>query len=246
MRRRRIPADSFLTCTTHVYILRYLANFPNTMEGHITFYFELGLEYTEIRSALKMRHNITVSVRHLKRILAEMGLNRRKIYCDLGVLVEFIQTQLQYSGQLHGYRWMYAKCRDHGLRVRKEDVRLVLKELDPRGVTLRQARRLRRRNYFSKGPNFIWHLDCYDKLKPYGFCISGCIDGFSREMIWLNVYTPRTVVCVPFSASSSLHSQTTPWTVTWREPVLPIKGLNIGGAFFATSARSSGCHCLEI
>ncbi|KAF3850028.1 hypothetical protein F7725_019747 [Dissostichus mawsoni] len=84
---------------------------------------------------------------------------------------------------------MYAKCRVHGLRVRKEDVRLVLKELDPRGVALRQAGRLRRRRYFSKGPNFIWHLDSYDKLKPYGICINGCIDGYSRKIIWLNAYT---------------------------------------------------------
>jgi hypothetical protein len=84
---------------------------------------------------------------------------------------------------------MYAKCREHGLRVRKEDVRLLLKELDPRGVSRRLARRLRRRNYFSKGPNFIWHIDSYDKLKPYGICINGSIDGFSRKMIWLNAYT---------------------------------------------------------
>uniref|UniRef100_A0A8C4HR76 Integrase core domain-containing protein n=1 Tax=Dicentrarchus labrax TaxID=13489 RepID=A0A8C4HR76_DICLA len=93
------------------------------------------------------------------------------------------------SGQLHGYRWMYAKCRENGLRVRKEDVRLVLKELDPRGVSSRQAGRLRRRRYFSRRPNFIWHLDSYHKLKPYGICINGCIDGFSRKIVWLNAYT---------------------------------------------------------
>ncbi|KAL4008914.1 hypothetical protein ACER0C_002766 [Sarotherodon galilaeus] len=87
---------------------------------------------------------------------------------------------------------MYAKCREHGLRVRKEDVRLVLKELDPRGVALRQARRFRRRNYFSKGPNFIWHMDSYDKLKPYGICINGSIDGFSRKITWLNAYTTNS------------------------------------------------------
>lgn len=73
--------------------------------------------------------------------------------------------------------------------MRKEDVRMVLKELDPAGVSMRRARRLRRRNYFAKGPNFIWHLDSYDKLKPYGVCINGCIDGFSRKIIWLNAYT---------------------------------------------------------
>ena len=31
------------------------------------------------------------------------------------------------------------------------------------------------------------HADGYDKLKPYGFPIHGCIDGFSRRLIWLKV-----------------------------------------------------------
>ncbi|KAK9978814.1 hypothetical protein ABG768_020552 [Culter alburnus] len=159
------------------------------MERLIEFYFELGLKYKEMRSVLSSRHSYDVSERHLKRILSERGLSRRKNYSSLVDLVDFIRNQLQSSGQLHGYRWMYAKCWEKGLRVRKEDVRVALKELDPTGVSMRRARRLRQRNYFAKGPNFIWHLDSYDKLKPYGICINGCIDGFSRKIIWLNTYT---------------------------------------------------------
>ena len=37
------------------------------------------------------------------------------------------------------------------------------------------------------GPNFAWHVDRYDKLKPYGFPIHGCVDGFSRRVMWLKV-----------------------------------------------------------
>ena len=67
--------------------------------------------------------------------------------------------------------------------------------LDKDGVELRWKGRLKRRKYFAKGPNYLWHLDAYDKLKPYGLCISGCIDGFSRQLIWLNVYrtNPRVI-----------------------------------------------------
>ena len=28
-------------------------------------------------------------------------------------------------------------------------------------------------------------MDGYDKLKPFGFCIHGCIDGYSRLIVWL-------------------------------------------------------------
>ena len=37
------------------------------------------------------------------------------------------------------------------------------------------------------GPNFCWHADGYDKLKPYGVPIHGCVDGFSRKIVWLTV-----------------------------------------------------------
>ena len=30
-------------------------------------------------------------------------------------------------------------------------------------------------------------VDGYDKLKPYGFCIHGAIDGYSRRIMWLEV-----------------------------------------------------------
>ena len=29
-----------------------------------------------------------------------------------------------------------------------------------------------------QGPNHVWHLDGYDKLKPFGFPIHACIDGY--------------------------------------------------------------------
>ena len=31
---------------------------------------------------------------------------------------------------------------------------------------------------FEQGPNYAWHCDGYDKLKPFGIAIQGCIDGY--------------------------------------------------------------------
>ena len=47
--------------------------------------------------------------------------------------------------------------------------------------------RLHRRIYNVNGPNHIWHIDGNDKLKPFGFCISGAIDGWSHLLLWLKV-----------------------------------------------------------
>lgn len=83
---------------------------------------------------------------------------------------------------------MHQKCLDSGVRVRKEDVRILLTMLDPARSEQRKHHRLRRRLYWSSGPNHLWHVDSYDKLKPYGICINGCIDGFSRRLLWVNAY----------------------------------------------------------
>ncbi|XP_022780830.1 uncharacterized protein LOC111322059, partial [Stylophora pistillata] len=69
----------------------------------------------------------------------------------------------------------------------REVVRHVLRVFDPEGVEHRSQHRLRRRIYRCKGPNYLWHIDGYDKLKPFGFCIHGAIDGFSRRILWLEV-----------------------------------------------------------
>ncbi|CAC5394850.1 unnamed protein product [Mytilus coruscus] len=119
----------------------------------------------------------------LKRIAASLGLYRRKSPSDLFDVAIFISKELKESGQLHGYRWMHTKCSERGLDIDKESVRLIIKCLDPHGVKCRNARKLTRRTYVYIGPNYIWHMDGYAKLKPYGICIQGCNDGFSRNIM---------------------------------------------------------------
>ena len=61
------------------------------------------------------------------------------------------------------------------IQVPMENVRLVLGRIDPEGVSVRRQHRLIRRTYWSRGPSHQWHVEGYDKLSPYGFCISGYI-----------------------------------------------------------------------
>ena len=153
----------------------------------IHIYYELGVSVKGIQHVLANRHSIILSIRHLRRLLSNMDLRRRK-YSTLSDITAFIESQLQGSGALHGYRIMHAKCIENGLRVKKEDVRLILQELDPEGVKQRASRRLARRSYFAKGPNFIWLFDGYDKLKLFDIAIHGSIDRYSRKIMWMNAY----------------------------------------------------------
>ena len=151
-------------------------------------YFHLGFQYCEILSFLSTLHGIKLCLRQLKRILQTMGLQRRRGHASIQDVVDIIEQELTGSGSCLGYRQMHLKLRlEYGLVTDRETVRLLLRNLDPDGVELRSRRRLRRRTYYASGPNFIWHTDGYDKLKPFGFAIHGAIDGYSRRIMWLEV-----------------------------------------------------------
>ena len=86
------------------------------------------------------------------------------------------------SGSNIGYRQMTERLvNDYGLVVDRETVFELLKTGDPEGVGLQAKRSLKRRQYRTKGHNFLWHIDGYDKLKPFGVCIHGAIDDLVGE-----------------------------------------------------------------
>lgn len=153
-------------------------------------YFVKGFSYSEIIGLLKHVHGIEISLSTLKRRLRQHGLKRRAVEGNRNSnqeIVQAIQQEMNGSGSILGYRRMQAAMMSRSIICRHEDVRLIIKSLNPEGVILRKKRRLHRRKYVSRGPNYAWHIDGHDKLKPFGFSIHGCIDGFSRKLIWLEV-----------------------------------------------------------
>ena len=151
-------------------------------------YFNLGFGYKEILAFPCIVHGIQLSLRHLKRILARKGLRRRGDQSDPVEVISAVEKELMHSGSSLGYRQMHQRITlDHGKVVDRETIRRILQVLDPEGVSQRARHKLRRRKCIPKGPNYIWHIDGYDKLKPFGFCIHGAIDGYSRRIMWLEV-----------------------------------------------------------
>ena len=162
----------------------YYRHVCHLLDGH----FRNGLSYTEILQCLRIEHGIDISKRTLHRVLRHGRLFRRQHFSDLFDVAIFIIDMIQQQGSCHGYRSVHAACLRYGFTVSRDDVRLLLAIVDSYGVSMRAKHKLQRRQYFSRGPNWLWHLDGYDKSKPFGLCIHGAIDGFSRNVIWLNVY----------------------------------------------------------
>ena len=117
-----------------------------------------------------------------------MGLGRRRNPRDIRDVCQAIEEEHRGSGSCIGYKQMAQRLvNEHRLVVGRETVRELLKIIDREGVEKQLRHRLKRRQYQTKGPNYLWHIDGYDKLKPFGFCIHGAIDGYSRRVLWLEV-----------------------------------------------------------
>lgn len=103
-----------------------------------------------------------------------------------------LSSPLQHSGLFSTIRNIYLSI----FRFFRNKVMELLREMDPQGTEKRKRNRLQRRVYRNKGPNYVWHVDGYDKLRPYGFEIHGCIDGYAllfydSEITKLCQKTPR-------------------------------------------------------
>ena len=116
-------------------------------------------------------------------LLRIRDLYRKENSYNVNDVIEFIQIELNGSGPEIGYRQMHQRCIQGGLRVTKKTVATIIKELDPEWIELRRRKHLRRRLYFARGPKWVWHIDGYNKLKPYSFNIHGAIDGFSHRIL---------------------------------------------------------------
>lgn len=120
-------------------------------------------------------------------------------------LDELILSKKQHYAQLMGVRRMTYRLRTQcRIWVSHNAVYDSLKVVDRDGLALRRKHKLNRRTFIVEGPNQVWSLDGYDKLKHWGFPIHGCNDAFSHYLVWIRVGTsnndPR------FTLACYLHS----------------------------------------
>ena len=86
-----------------------------------------------------------------------------------------------------GIRRMKGFLLGQGIRVQWNRVRASLWRTDPAGILLRttQLNIINRRHYSVQGPCSLWHMDGNHKLIKWGFVIHGCVDGFTRRIMFL-------------------------------------------------------------
>ena len=108
-------------------------------------YFNKGFTYEEIVEFLSKNHSLQMSIATLKRRIKQYGLQRRNIDYDVNVVREKIVNILDGPGCMGGYRHVWHTLKLQGISVPRSVVWHLVKLLDPEGVKLRKAHRLRRR-----------------------------------------------------------------------------------------------------
>ena len=120
-----------------------------------------------------------------QRRRAEFGLTAN--FCnisdsDLDQQVAEILQLTPYSGE----SCVRGGLKGRQIHVHRERVRESIHCVDPIGRSIRRTYAICRRVYNVKGPNHLWHIDSNHKLISQRFVIHGCIDGFSRFVIYLH------------------------------------------------------------
>ena len=105
------------------------------------------------------------SLRTLKSRLKEYELRRTRKDNNLEKTYYAISSHLQAPGSIQGYRsaWHSLRC-SMGVFVPRNSVMVLLRELDPQGVSIQRRKKLKRRCYRSLEPNDSWHIDGTIKL----------------------------------------------------------------------------------
>ncbi|KAH7034781.1 uncharacterized protein B0I36DRAFT_316935 [Microdochium trichocladiopsis] len=139
---------------------------------------------------------ITLSERSLRRLRAEYGMKRRYRTTEeseeaLELAKAFLQAHVQQSAAIlgfgRGYLYQFVRIQAQ-IRVAKNQLYDYYREQWPESVTKRRAGNWHHRtNFRVPGPNFMWCLDGYEKLRAFGFEVFGCIDAYSRLIIWIYI-----------------------------------------------------------
>lgn len=79
--------------------------------------------------------------------------------------------------------------RAQGIFVQRHRIGEIISTIDPVGRALRRRAAVQRRQYNVRSPNHLWYVDGNHKLVNWRFVVHGCIDGYSRAIVYLECTT---------------------------------------------------------
>lgn len=130
---------------------------------------------------------LCVSARTLSRRRIEFGLVDYSNITDkqLDWNVRDILRLTPFSGE--SYVWRALRAR--GIYVQIWKIREALQRIDLVNCVIRRRYTIQRHLDNVRKPNHLWHMDSNHKLIDQGFVLHGCIDGYSRAIVYLKCFS---------------------------------------------------------
>lgn len=163
----------------------------------VRFYFyTYGFNDASILRDIQIQDRLQASPFAIRRIRWENGMKRRfrtseEREAALRTAIQFLESDLQQSTAIRnmGRGYLYHYVRQQGnILVSQNRLYNFYRSILPEEVQKRREGNFKHRTDFSvPGPNFLWCLDGYEKLKRFGFQIYACVDAYSRCIIWFYV-----------------------------------------------------------
>ena len=120
------------------------------LQRWIRFYFNQGLEYSEILKFLQKYHRTIISKSTLMRRLKDYGLLRwtgKNVSLEtIREARERIQPLIEGPASSSGYRSVWHSLKMTGFHVPRHTIQTLLRDMDPEGTKSRRRQRLRRKN----------------------------------------------------------------------------------------------------
>ena len=141
----------------------------------------LGFSWTKIAMMLG------VSRWTISRRVKDYGLEDMCGFSQLSneELDRLVRNDIDHHGTTSGQTYIIGYIKSLGYHVQRSRIRECLARLDPRNTALRWGVTVSRRVYSVPWPNSLWHLDGHHSLIRWKLVIHGCIDGFSRRIMFL-------------------------------------------------------------
>eukprot|EP00794_Sanderia_malayensis_P016370 gene16370-18012_t len=139
---------------------------------------ETGMSWKAIALCL----NISEST--LYRRVAKFDLNQRFTAIPDQDLDQLLRSIIGLNPRA-GEKYIRGSLRSRGINVERRRVRERLHKIDPIGRAERRSLAIQRRVYNVPAPNCLWHIDTNHKLIAWRFVFHGCIDGYSRMIIYV-------------------------------------------------------------
>ena len=135
----------------------------------------------------KISEILGVSRWSLHRRVREMNLPNIREFSLISndELDTLVKEYINRHGETSGQTYITGYLRSLGLHIQRQQIRDCMARVNSDNAFLRWGMIVARRRYHVPWPNSLWHLDRHHSLTRWKFVVHGCIDGFSRRIIFL-------------------------------------------------------------